>query len=542
MTEPTSLEASPLARALTLQAWKQDAAWAAVIAVAAGLATWLAFRMLVPALLHVSTFDYWFESDAPAILKQLTDRFAFENERTNRHPLFTLVLYPVVYALDRLAGLGPVPAVGLTYAGLAALWAALFFMLLRLVGLRRIDAGIFTVLALVSASMVFWLPVPETFTPAALTLLVALIAVGWRERAGRLSWIACTLIAAVTLSMTVTNAVAGALVCLVVLGWKRGVTAIGASFALVAAGQFVEHLLFPHSAPFFLPGGEIETSMYVFNPLAGSAGDRLAGFFLHGLLIPPIQQGYTAYMSVQETGLASMPATVLIGWALWLVLLGTGVLGLLRGGPVKLRVVLLGVLASQLALVLVFGQETFLYVLQSVPLLVAVAAFGCLTRFRRAVLVGAVLLAALTAVENGRRFTEAAARLSHRYESARAYAQALNVLTTQAELIVVGLPPAAAYGWTAPAEVGGPRPLTLLPQFDSLPTARRGWHFHYERWSDDALDEMRRAGARYFASQYAYGIRDHETVQRYLDTHGALLERTPDWVIYALRSPTNVAR
>ncbi|HYN06415.1 MAG TPA: DUF6080 domain-containing protein [Vicinamibacterales bacterium] len=498
--------------------------------------------MLVPALLHVSTFDYWFESDAPAILKQLTDRFAFDNKRAHRHPLFTLALYPVVYALDRLAGLDLVLALGLTYAGLAALWAALFFVLLRLVGLRRVDSGIFTVLALVSASMVFWLPVPETFTPAALTLLVALIAVGWRERAGRLPWIACTLIAAITLSMTVTNAVAGVLVCLVVLGWTRGVTAIGASLALVAAGQFVERLLFPYTVAFFLPVPQ--EGAYVFNPLAGSAGDRLAGFFLHGFLIPPLQQGYTGYLSVQRAGLASMPASVLIGWALWLVLLGTGVLGLVRGGPVKLRVVLLGVLATQLAFVLVFGQETFVYALQSGPLLVAVAAFGCLTPFRRAVLAGAVLLAAVAAMENGRRFTEAAGLLTHRYECARAHAQALSVLTTPADLIVVGLPPAAAEGLIVPSvrSAGRPGTLSRLPPFPSLADARTGWELHYEHWSTDMLDEMRRAGARYFTSHYVYGMRSHESVKHYLDTHGTLVEGTPDWVIYALRSPDGAAR
>jgi hypothetical protein len=527
---------------LTFRVWKQDAAWAALIGVAAGLVTWLAFRMLVPAILHISTFDYWFESDAPAIISQLTDRFAVDNKRAHRHPLFTLGLYPVVYALDRLAGLDLVLAVGLTYAGLAALWAALFFVFLRLVGLRRVEAGIFTVLGLVSSSALFWLPVPETFAPAALTMLVALVAVGWHERAGRLSWIACTLIAAVTLSMTVTNAVAGALVCLVVLGWKRGVTSIGASLALVAAGQFVERLLFPYTVAFFLPVPQ--EAAYLFNPLAGSVGDRLAGFFLHGLLIPPIQQGYTGYLTVQQAGLASMPAAVLIGWALWLVLLSLGVLGLRRGGSGKLRVVMLGVLASQIAFVLVFGQETFVYALQSGPLLVAVAAFGCLTPFRRAVLIGAAFLAVLAAVENRGRFTEAAALLANRYDSARAYAQALSALTTPADLIVVGLPPAAAEGRIVPTlrNAGQAGTLSRLPSFPSLTFTRTGWELHYEHWSDEILDEMRRRGARYFASQYPFGMRNHQSVQHYLDTHGTLLERTPDWVIYALRPPVDGGR
>jgi hypothetical protein len=531
----------PVVMPSSRRTWKSDAACAVIIALAAAWATWIAFRMLAPAIVHTSTFDYWFESDAPAISIQLSDRFALENERANRHPLFAPALYPVPYALRHLAGFGKVAAVGLTYAGLAALWSAVFFLLLRLIGLRRVDAITFTALALAASSVIFWFPVPETFAPAALTLLLALAALAWHEKTGRLSWIACVLISALTLSMTITNAVAGFLVCLVVLGWKRGLTAIGSSLALVAAGQFVARLMFPHLAYFFLPGGEIETSAYLLNPLAGSLGDRLAGFFLHGLIIPPLQQGYAAYLSVQQAGLSSVPVPVLAGWCLWLVLLVAGIFGLRKSGRPKLAAVLVCVLASQLALVLVFGQETFLYLLQSGPLLVALAAFGCLTPFRRWVLSGAAILTLLAAVENGGRFAEAAGLLRHRYDGARAYAQALSARTGPDELIVLGLQPAAALGWVA-RRVRRPVTLDRIPRFDSLRVVRKGWPLYYEHWSPEALEQLHRAGARYFASEYAYGIRSDTAVRSYLETHGSLLEGTPDWVIYALRQLADTAQ
>ncbi len=494
--------------------------------------------MLAPAILHVSTFDYWFESDAPAISKQLSDRLVLDNERANRHPLFTPVMYAVLYVARHLPGLDKVAAMGLAFAGLAALWAGLFFLVLRRVGLRRVEALMFTALALAGSSAIFWFPVPETFAPAALTLLVALAALVWHEQTGRLSWIGCVLISALTLSMTVTNAVAGFLVCLVVLGWKRGLTAIGSSLVLVAVGQFVSRLVFPHTAYFFLP--EARESAYLLSPLAGSMSDRVAGFFLHGLLIPPIQQGYAGYLSVQQA-FSSVPLPVLLGWGLWVVLLAAGILGLRRSGRPKLAIVLIGVLASQLALVLVFGQETFVYALQSGPLLVALAAFGCLTPFRRLVLGGAAALALLAVVENGRRFTEAAGLLRHRFDSARQYAQALSVRTGPNELIVLGLPPAASEGVIAAPvrRVREPGMLGRIPRFDSLPVVRKGWHLHYEHWSRETLEQMHRAGALYFASEYPYGIRSDTAVRGYLDAHGRLLESTPDWVIYELRSPAD---
>ena len=155
---------------LAARPWKREVAWAALIALVAGILTWTTFKMLTPGIVHSSTFDYWFESDAPAITIQLSDRLALENERANRHPLFAPALYPIPYALRHFAGVGKTAAVGLTYAGLAALWSGVFFLLLGLIGLRRAEAITFTALALAAASAIFWFPVPETFAPAALTL------------------------------------------------------------------------------------------------------------------------------------------------------------------------------------------------------------------------------------------------------------------------------------------------------------------------------------------------------------------------------------
>jgi hypothetical protein len=533
---------------------RRDIRAAILMAAAAGAAVWTMSSVLMPAIAHQSTFDFWFESDGPAVMNQLRDRFTFDNERTNRHPLFTLALYPLVAAFRILTD-APT-AVSLAYATVAAVLAVLMFLLLRGFGLRRSDAVLFTTLALVSAAAMFWLPVPETFAPAALTLLVPLAALAWHERTGRLSWLACALVSAVTLSMTVTHAVAGALVCLLVLGPRRGFTAVAASGVLVVAGQGVERVLFPHTAPFFLPGGEIETSAYVFNHLAGGLMNRLAGFFLHGMVLPPLQQGYTGYLSVQRAGLGEVPWLVMASWGLWIGLLAVGVAGLVArrtkpgattapGARWALPIVQLGVLASQLGLALVFGQETFLYALHSGPLLVILAAFGCLTPWRRWVVTGAAVLVAVAAIENGRRFVEAAARLDDRYESAQAYVRALSAATLPTDLVIVGLPPSEVYGWREGPVRMRPVRLTMLPEFDAVPLARQGWHLHYEVWSPETLERLRQAGARYFVSRYGYGLQHHTSLQNYLDVHARALTRTPDWLIYALEpagAPPETAR
>ena len=161
--------------------------------------------------------------------------------------------------------------------------------------------------------------------------------------------------------------------------------------------------------------------------------------------------------------------------------------------------------------------------------------------WRRWVLGGAAILTVLAAVVNGGRFAEAAGLLQHRYDGARAYAEALNARTGPDDLIVLGLQPAAALGWVA-KRVRKPVTLDRIPRFDSLRVVRKGWPLFYEHWSPEALDSLRRAGARFFASEYGYGIRTDTAVQRYLDANGRLLGRTPDWVIYALQPAVDTAQ
>ena len=530
-----TLEGATVLGARATRGWQIDVVAMATIAVVAAVGTWMAFRMLTPAITDVSTFDFWFESDSPAIAKQLVDRFGLEHKRAYRHPLFALVMYPAVFVL-RAAGLSPSVALGVTYAAIGAVWSALFFLLLRVVGLRRLDAGVFSALALTVSSTMFWLAVPETFSPAALTLLVALLSFAWHRRTGRLAWLGCVLVSAVSASMTITNAVAGFLICLLVLGWLRGILALGASLTMVAAGQFVERLFFPSTTAFFLPETGREAT-YLLNPLAGTFVDRIAVFFLHGIVMPPISRDYAGYLTVQQAMLGSASTAVHIGWALWVALLATGCVCLFRRDLRSMGLLVFGILGSQAVVALVFGQETFVYALQSGPVLVTAAAFACLTPARRWVITAAIALTALAAFENGSRFSEAALRLAERQSGARRYAEAVNNLTSPNALIVVGLTPAVAEGLTLrplAADVPAPTALTRIPRLEGASVKRNGWQVPYERWSPEVFDRLRAAGARFFVSEYVYGLNHNPEMPRYLDEHGTIVERTADFVIYAL--------
>jgi hypothetical protein len=81
---------------------------------------------------------------------------------------------------------------------------AALYSVLRLFGCRQLDTALFTTLAAVSASSVFFLTIPETYVYGSLTILLALgMVLLTRERLLHPFWF--VVMSAMTLSMTVTN-------------------------------------------------------------------------------------------------------------------------------------------------------------------------------------------------------------------------------------------------------------------------------------------------------------------------------------------------
>jgi hypothetical protein len=104
------------------------------------------------------------------------------------------------------------------------------------------------------------------------------------------------------------------------------------------------------------------------------------------------------YLSIQGSGGGSATPFGLISLALWGPLLGVGLWSLLKSK--QMRFVLGFGLLGQLALHLLYGAEIFLYAAHYGPLLVAVAALGTLTRFRKLVLTGTAALIVCVAINN----------------------------------------------------------------------------------------------------------------------------------------------
>ncbi|MGH8657972.1 MAG: hypothetical protein ACREV4_05715 [Gammaproteobacteria bacterium] len=244
-----------------------------------------------------------------------------------------------------------------------------------------------------------------------MSILLALLVVGLSEyRALGERWYLLT--SAATLSMTVTNWMVGVIGVFNRFAWRKAVQISVNAFALVSALWILQKLFVP-SAEFI---NVAEEPKYMHLRSAGNLLQKMQAFFSHSMVMPPIGSGTKsdppwAILSVQRSTLWSGGPLGKTAAGLWLGLLGFGLWGLFKSSTQRpLRRVIGLTLLGQLALHLLYGEETFLYSLHYLPLLVLVAACGALTRARPLVLFLAVALVVTAGANNTSRFDEALAR------------------------------------------------------------------------------------------------------------------------------------
>ncbi len=378
----------------------------------AGLASYEGQRLVGSFVFRdLRSFNMWFEGDCPFVFANMVARTSSHDIRTVVHPLFPLAAYPPAYVLRKVAGLDGLQAVRVVMAVLAAAWLGALFVLLRLVGCRRLDATLFSLLAATSAMAVFWFTVPETFSLGSLTILLGLSTIALAEYRN-LSWWWFLGASALTLSMTKTNWMVGLFGTFAHYPWKRAFQITVNALCLVVGLWGLEKLIFP-SAGFFI-GSEGDEAGYLLLPRSGGPLRIFLSFVFHSIIMPairvvvkPEKQPWET-MSTQMSWPGSGSLWGAAGMGIWTILLGLGLWALVgtkrhsRFGTV-LALTLLG----QLGLHILYGDETFLYALHFGPLLVVLAALSTLTRARFLALVLAGALTLVAGVNNVSQFRQA---------------------------------------------------------------------------------------------------------------------------------------
>lgn len=392
---PSQLTASGPTRPIPLA--RLDGILASLLAGSAAGAIWIASGLLDPVLYDIDGWDVWFQSDIPRVVESITER-STTGARTHVHPIFPITGYAGVTLLRKLLGLDMLAAVRLLFALTGGLWLGLFYGLLRLICPGRIDALLFALIAGTSASALFGFVIPDTFSLGSLTIVFALgLSALAESRPVSLGWY--IMASAATLGITVTNWMAGLAATFGHLRWKQALSVTLAAFGLVIGVWAVQKGLFP-ATEFFI--GTSHESRFVLAPETGGIWPVLRAFFLHVAVMPAIQpvtlfvwrlNAQWPQMSVQAAEAGSGSPWGGLTLVCWLAVLGLGVATLIRHGPWRgFRFVLAGTLAGQVALHLLFGEETFLYSLHFLPPLVMTAALATTTPYRLPVLVLAALL------------------------------------------------------------------------------------------------------------------------------------------------------
>ena len=387
-----------------------------ILAAAAGFASYQGAQLINPAFtFDKQTGDAWFHTDTPRVFDDMAV-YEGEHYRTNLHPLFVIIALPPVYALKTALSLEPVTAVRIVIATVAALWLSSLLILLRLIGCRRFDAALFSILAASSASAIFWFVIPESYPFGSLTMLLALDLVALAQYRKLSQWW-YVVVSALTLGITLTNWMVGILATIVNHRPKQSVLITLKAFGLVAVLVVVQKAIFPIFNAGFLNITTIlgeGKSTGILLPESGGPAEVVKCFIFDTMVIPGINivenLKFPAWsrMSIQLSSPGSGSLWGSVAVLLWIALLSLGLWGFFSiRKHLQLRVVLGITLVGQLTLHILYGGETFLHSLHFLPFLIVLAALSTLTRARLVALLLAGTLVLSAGVNNGLQFRQA---------------------------------------------------------------------------------------------------------------------------------------
>jgi hypothetical protein len=403
-----------------LRQYRVDLAIVLGLAIAIAISTYVGtYALPDPILTDFYAQDVWFGGDIPTVFGNITN-INSDFGRNNKHPLLPLLVFPLVLAVGKLFHLDPLAAVRLVIVGVSVLWIGSLYALFRLMGCYRLDATLFSLLGGVSAAAVFWLVIPESFSFGSLTIILGLAVVAVSQsRPLNAGWYLAVNV--VTLSITITNWMVGILATVVNHRWYKALQIIGGALLLATGLWILQRIVFVNAGFPFQPGTFLGEKKFISAPGNGGILAVLSAFCLQTMVMPatqfqdfPIRPDWVK-LAANHLAPASGSSWGPIAIGCWTVLLGLGVWSLftLDRHP-KLRLVLGITLLVQLAMHSIYGvEETFIYSLHFLPLLLTLAALSLFTRLRPVVLILAAMLVVSAGLNNHAQFTAIAANLGN---------------------------------------------------------------------------------------------------------------------------------
>jgi hypothetical protein len=394
-----------------------DSSITLILAIGFAVVTYLSAQKIPPPILtDFYAQDVWFGSDIPTVFGNITS-LQSDFGRNNKHPLFPLFVFPLIFGLGKVLHLDLVSAARLVTALVAGIWIGSLYVLFRQMR-PRLDAIIFSLLGGVTAAAAFWFVVPESFSFGSLSMLLGLVLVAVAQH-HKLSPVWYVAVSAFTVSITITNWMVGLLATFVNFRWKKALQITGITFLVVNLLWMIQRTVFRNSGYPFSLKTFIGEKKFITAPESDSVLGAIASFAYKTIVMPAIQLSDSAIrpgwpkLTANPLALGSGGFWGIIAILSWTALLALGIWGFFstKQHP-KLRIVLGLTILGQLFLHSIYGTaETFIYSLHFAPLLVALAAFSTLTRWRWVGLALAGLLVVSAGIHNRSQFNQLTAAL-----------------------------------------------------------------------------------------------------------------------------------
>lgn len=353
----------------------------------------------VAPMIDVRADDVWFEADVDRVFADMTDRGA-NHYKTTVHPLFPLLLYPVTHTTQTLFHLDAIRAVRTVIAAAAGLWLAAFYFLLRLLRCRPLDAVVFALVAASTSAGLFWTAIPETYLFGSLTILGVLIVAAITARRGSVSPTLDVIAGAASMSILVTDF--GVNVASLISRYRlKQALQIACNALVVVVLLWGLQKYFFTSVQFFI--GEHDKGVPPPSRFTALVVILLHSFVAPGFWsLPNELPGVWPKLSYQHAGLGTMDFLKVMALISWVCLLGFAAWAVARVPQYpRFRIMLALSIVGQIGLHLMYGNETFLYAMDWMPLLVAAAALATLTPWRWVVLAVAVVFSITAGLHNG---------------------------------------------------------------------------------------------------------------------------------------------
>lgn len=345
----------------------------------------------------------WFSGESADVMNRVT-AVRVDHNRTLHHPLMVSVLRGPTQGIFTLwPEAEAVDVMRLGLAAAAGAWVGGLFLMSRAIGCPLPDAALMALVGLASSAALFWSAVPEVAMFGAVTVLPAIVLAATAFARQRPDWVSVGVVAA-TLSLTVGNGVTGAIAAVMQHPWRRAlqVTVNAVCLILVLCG--IQRIVFPSTG--VIADHDPDDRPVLRATWLTAPVEPLVPFFLHGMVMPTVATGPALTVQRSWPGSAGVPE--LLALVAWVGLLVIGATARVAPAAGRLRTFLAAAVGGQLALQLLLGGETFADALYYLPLLIALAAIGLLTTWRRIGLVLAGVLVVTAAINNHGQFMRSA--------------------------------------------------------------------------------------------------------------------------------------